>query len=199
MTPELFAGLFAFAAVSAWTPGPNNTILMASGLAHGFRKTMPMILGVTIGFPVMIAIIGVGLGRIFEEIPQLYTIMKYAGAAYMLWLAYKIASAKPANTDKSSETKPLTFLQGAAFQWINPKGWIMALTALSAYTLPASYSLGVMAVSLTFLAVGVTSSCGWTLFGTGLRQLLTDPRWFRLVNVALALALVASLIPMLRH
>jgi threonine/homoserine/homoserine lactone efflux protein len=199
MTPELFAGLFAFAAVSAWTPGPNNTILMASGLAYGFRKTLPMILGVVIGFPAMIAIVGLGLGRIFEELPQLYTIMKYAGATYMLWLAYRIASAKPATADNTSEAKPLTFLQGVAFQWINPKGWIMALTALSAYTLPANYSLGVLAVSLTFLAVGITSSCGWTMFGTGLRQLLTDPRWFRLINMALALALIASLVPMLRH
>ena len=199
MTSELFAGLLVFATISAWTPGPSNALLLASGLAHGFRKSVPIVLGVALGFPIMVALVGFGLGRLFEAAPLLYAGLKYAGAAYMLWLAWKIATASPSTGEATSDSRPMTFLQAAAFQWINPKGWVTALTALTAYTLPAHYSFGVVVVTLITLAVGITSSCGWALFGTGLRRLLTNPRWFRIVNIGLALALVASLVPMLRH
>lgn len=171
---------------------------MASGLNHGFKRTIPMILGVAIGFPFMIGMVGLGLGRVFDAVPQLYTIMKIAGAVYMLWLAYKIATSLPAQTgEKAGE--PLTFLQGAAFQWVNPKGWIMAITALSAYTLPSDYYAGVAIVVATFVLMGITSASGWTLFGASLRHIMNDQRYFRVINVGLAIALVASLIPMLWH
>ncbi len=198
MTWPIFLALFTFAAIAAWTPGPNNTILMASGLNHGFSRTVPMIMGVAIGFPFMIGMVGLGLGRIFDIVPQLYTAMKFAGALYMLWLAYKIATSTPAQQGERAG-EPLTFVQGALFQWVNPKAWIMAMTSLSAYTMPNDYYRGVGIVVATFVLMGLTSASGWAMFGSALRHIMNDPRYFRVINVGLALALVASLVPMLWH
>jgi threonine/homoserine/homoserine lactone efflux protein len=197
MTADLFIGLFVFAAISAFTPGPNNTLLMASGVAFGFQRTLPLIAGVAIGFPLMIGCVGLGLGQIFSVYPILYTVMKYAGAAYMLFLAWKIATAPRAAETGDSAARPMTFLQAALFQWINPKGWIMAVTALSAYTAANSYFFGVAVVVATFVLMGFSSASTWALFGSGLRHVLNDERYFRIINVLLALLLVASLVPML--
>jgi threonine/homoserine/homoserine lactone efflux protein len=199
MTNDLFLALVVFAAIAAYTPGPNNTILMASGINYGFRKSLPMICGVGLGFPLMIACVGLGLGKVFEIFPQIYTALKYAGAAYMLWLAYKIATATPSSGDEDQNAQPLTFLQGAAFQWINPKGWIIAVTVLSAYTLASDYYFGVVVVVATFVFMGFTSAATWALFGVILKDIMGNPKWFKLINYGLAALLVLSLIPMLRH
>jgi threonine/homoserine/homoserine lactone efflux protein len=198
MTLELFLGLFVFAGIAAFTPGPNNTLLMASGMNFGFRRSLPVISGVAIGFPLMIGLIGLGLGRVFEFYPALYQLLKYAGAAYMLFLAWKIATAKPSATD-SATGKPLSFIQMCLFQWINPKGWVMAVTALSAYTLSQNYYTGVATVVATFVFMGITSALTWAAFGAALKSVMTDVRYFRIINVSLAALLVASLVPMLRH
>jgi threonine/homoserine/homoserine lactone efflux protein len=199
MTYDLFLALFMFGGIAAFTPGPNNTLLMASGINFGFRRTLPLIFGVCIGFPLMIGSIGLGLGKIFEIYPLIYKIMKYAGAAYMLWLAWKIANAKLAGEGGQGVGAPMTFLQAAAFQWVNPKGWVMAVTALSAYTVASDYYMGVAAVVGTFIFMGLTSASTWAMFGAGLKHVLNDPKYFRIINVILALLLVASLVPMLRH
>ncbi len=198
MTLELFIGLFVFAGIAAFTPGPNNTLLMASGMNFGFRRSVPLIMGVTVGFPLMIGLIGLGLGRVFEVYPLLYQVLKYAGAAYMLYLAWKIATAVPSVADDKA-AKPLSFIQMCLFQWINPKGWVMAITALSAYTLAQHYYIGVATVVSTFVLMGVTSALTWTAFGAALKSVMTDARYFHIINVTLALLLVASLVPMLRH
>jgi threonine/homoserine/homoserine lactone efflux protein len=198
MTFELFIGLFVFAGIAAFTPGPNNTLLMASGMNFGFRRSVPLILGVVIGFPLMIGMIGLGLGKVFEIYPSLYRVLKYVGAAYMLYLAWKIATSKPSAAG-TAEAKPLSFMQMCLFQWVNPKGWVMAITALSAYTLSQNYYAGVATVVATFVFMGVTSAMTWTAFGAALKNIMTDPRYFRIINVTLALLLVASLVPMLRH
>jgi threonine/homoserine/homoserine lactone efflux protein len=198
MTFELFIALFVFAGIAAFTPGPNNTLLMASGMNFGFRRTLPLVLGVTIGFPLMIGLVGLGLGQVFTAYPILYQVLKYAGTAYMLFLAWKIATAKLAGSE-AAESKPLSFLQMSLFQWINPKGWVMAVTALSAYTIVDSYYTGVAVVVGMFVFMGITSAMTWAAFGAALKSVLTDPRYFRIINVGLALLLAASLIPMLRH
>lgn len=198
MTTELFLALLVFAGVGAWTPGPNNAILLASGINYGFRRSLPMILGVAFGFPFMIGAIGLGLGKIFEANPAIYTALKYTGAAYMLWLAWKILTSKPAG-EVRSDAQPLNFIQAALFQWINPKGWVLALTVISAYTLPSAYYASVTVIVLTFVFMGLTSGSAWTMFGASLRHIMNDPRYFRWINIGLAAALVASLIPMLRH
>jgi threonine/homoserine/homoserine lactone efflux protein len=198
MTVELFLGLFVFAGIAAFTPGPNNTLLMASGMNFGFRRSLPLILGVMLGFPFMIAMIGLGLGQVFALYPQLYHVLKYAGAAYMLYLAWKIATATPAGTDVA-DARPMGFVHMCLFQWVNPKGWVMAITALSAYTLAQSYTVGLVTVVATFMFMGITSACTWAAFGAALKGVMNDARYFRLINVGLALLLVASLVPMLRH
>ena len=199
MTYDLFIALFVFGGIAAFTPGPNNTLLVASGINFGFRRTLPLVMGVCIGFPLMIGCVGLGLGRIFENYPVIYQVMKYAGAAYMLWLAWKIATSKPSGADGSEVGSPMTFIQAAGFQWINPKAWVMAVTALSAYTVSSDYYFGVGAVVGTFVFMGLTSAVTWALFGVGLKHVLNDARYFRMINMALALALVASLVPMLWH
>jgi threonine/homoserine/homoserine lactone efflux protein len=198
MTLELFIGLFVFAGIAAFTPGPNNALLMSSGMNFGFRRSVPLICGVAVGFPLMIGLIGLGLGRVFEALPILYQVLKYAGAAYMLYLAWKIATAQPATADDKA-ARPLSFIQMCVFQWINPKGWIMSITALSAYTLSQSYYVGLATVVGTFVFMGITSALTWAGFGAALKSVMSDPRYFRIINVSLALLLVASLVPMLRH
>jgi threonine/homoserine/homoserine lactone efflux protein len=198
MTLELFFGLFVFAGVAAFTPGPNNTLLMASGMNFGFRKTLPLIAGVTLGFPLMIGLVGLGLGRVFDSYPIIYQSLKYAGAAYMLYLAWKIATAQLSTTEDGG-AKPMSFVQMMLFQWINPKGWVMAITALSAYTFAAQYYTGVATVVGMFMFMGITSAMTWAAFGAVLKNVMTDPRYFRIINVGLALLLAVSLIPMLRH
>ena len=198
MTLQLFLGLIVFAGIAAFTPGPNNALLMAAGMNYGFRRSLPLIVGVAVGFPLMIGLIGLGLGGIFKLYPLLYTILKYAGAAYMLYLAWKIATAAP-STDSTAAAKPLSFLQMCLFQWVNPKGWIMAVTALSAYTLADDYATGVATVVGTFVFMGIISATTWTGFGAVLKNTMTDPRYFRIINVSLAVLLVASLVPMLWH
>jgi threonine/homoserine/homoserine lactone efflux protein len=199
MTLELFIGLFVFAGIAAFTPGPNNALLMASGMQFGFRRSVPLICGVAIGFPLMIGLIGLGLGKVFEAWPALYQTLKYAGAAYMLYLAFRIATAKPSSYSGEADAKPFSFFQMCLFQWVNPKGWVMAITALSAYTLSHSYYAGVATVVGTFLFMGITSASTWAAFGAALRNVMSDARYFRVINVALALLLIASLVPMLRH
>ena len=198
MTLELFLGLFVFAGIAAFTPGPNNTLLMASGMNFGFRRTLPMVAGVTIGFPLMIGLIGLGLGRIFDVYPMLYQILKYAGAAYMLYLAWKIATSKPSDA-ADGDGSPIGFLQTCLFQWINPKGWVMAITALAAYTVAERYHTGVAVVVATFVFMGITSAVTWAAFGAALKNVMSDARYFRVINIGLALLLAASLVPMLRH
>jgi threonine/homoserine/homoserine lactone efflux protein len=198
MTFHLFLGLFVFAGIAAFTPGPNNALLMAAGMNYGFRRSLPMMLGVAIGFPMMIGLVGLGLGGIFKVYPLLYSALKYAGAAYMLYLAWKIATAQPA-TDAATTAKPLSFLHMCLFQWVNPKGWIMSVTALSAYTLADDYATGVATVVGTFVLMGITSAATWAGFGAVLKSTMTDPRYFRIINVSLAVLLVASLVPLLWH
>jgi threonine/homoserine/homoserine lactone efflux protein len=199
MTIDLFFALVVFAAIAAFTPGPNNTISLASGVSFGFWRTLPVIFGVATGFPAMVGCIGLGLGKVFEIYPQIYVVMKYLGAAYMLWLAWKIATAKLQVDGEEVAGEPLTFLQAALFQWINPKAWVMAVTALSAYTVASDYSTGVIAVVAIFAVMSFSSCATWALFGVGLRHVMNDPRYFRGINIALALLLVASLLPLLWH
>ena len=199
MTIDLFIGLFIFAGVAAFTPGPNNTIALASGVSFGFKRSLLLIFGLATGFRAMIACIGLGLGKIFETYPQAYVVMKYAGAAYMLWLAWKIATAKLQAEGQETTGAPFTFMQAALFQWINPKAWVMAATALSAYTVATDYRTGMIAVVAIFAVMSFSSCASWALFGVGLRHWLNDPRYFRKINIALALLLVGSLVPMLRH
>lgn len=197
-----FASATAFAVSMSGSPGPNNTMLTASGATWGFRPTVPHMLGVSIGLPVMLLALALGLGEVLRAAPWLHVAMRWAGAAYMLWLAWRIATAdpEPAGAEGSGGSRPLSFLQAALFQWINPKAWVVALGAIAAYTTAAGLALVWQTALLgaIFLVVTLPITAGWTLVGVGAARLLRTPRALRAFNLAMAALLVASLLPMLR-
>lgn len=162
----------------------------------GFRRTVPHLLGVVFGFCLMVALVGLGLDAIFARFPVLLPAMRYLGAAYMLWLAWKIAFAGPVR-EGESRGAPLGFFGAAAFQWINPKAWVMALTALTAYAVVDSYATNVLVVALAYLAIGLPSSGSWALLGSAMRRALGDPSLARAFNLTMAALLVASIVPVL--
>lgn len=195
MTAQLLLSLALFAFVSSATPGPNNLMLMASGANFGFVRTIPHMLGISVGFMVMLFLVGSGLVQIFDRYPVIYTLLKIASVLYMLYLAWKIANAAPVT--KSAEAgSPMTFLQAAAFQWVNPKAWAMALTAISVYVGDAAMIWLALAAVL-FAVVNLPSVSLWTVAGQQLQRILTNPRRLRAYNWTMACLLVASLYPVL--
>ena len=195
MTWDIFIALAGFAFVTSITPGPNNLMLMASGANFGFRRTIPHMLGVGIGFVVMAVLVGVGLIGIFEVWPPAHTVLKVLSVAYMLWLAWKIANAA-APKDAERAGRRITFLQAAAFQWVNPKAWAMALTAVGVYA-PSQTLPAVLAVAFVFGAINLPSVSTWTILGQQMRRVLTSPRRLRAFNLVMAALLIASLWPVL--
>lgn len=197
MSLELLLPLCTFAAISSITPGPNNTMILASGLNYGFVRSLPHLFGITCGFTFMIFATGLGLHTVFEQVPMLQSILKYGGAIYLLWLAWKLAHAAPMSGEQASLSKPMGFWGAAAFQWINPKAWVMSLSALTTY-LPEGFKVvDVALLAGVFGFIGVFCVGAWALFGVAMRRLLQDPRSVRIFNVVMALALVATLYPLL--
>ncbi|WP_062230724.1 LysE family translocator [Aureimonas sp. N4] len=194
---DLFLGLLVYAFVSSVTPGPNNMMLMASGVNFGFRRTIPHMLGIAIGFFVLLLSVGFGLGALLHAVPALQTALKAVSLAYMLWLAWKIATSGAMGEARASG-QPLTFGQAAAFQWVNPKAWAMALVAMGAYTQVETPVLSVVLVGTAFALVNLPSVSVWAGFGVALRGFLSEPKRLRIFNIVMGLALVASIWPMLR-
>lgn len=195
MTYDILLALITFAFVSSITPGPNNLMLMASGANFGFRRTVPHMLGIGLGFTFMVLLVGTGLVQVFEAYPVSYLGLKIASVVYLLYLAWKIAHAAPAKEEAATGT-PMTFLQAAAFQWVNPKAWAMALTATTAYT-PDHTLTAIMIVALIFGAVNLPSVSVWTILGQQMARILTNPRRLFFFNWTMAALLVASLYPVL--
>jgi threonine/homoserine/homoserine lactone efflux protein len=196
MPSELLWALGLFVVVTLFTPGPNNTMLMTTGLNFGFRRGLPHLWGVALGFAVMVLAVGLGLGAMFQAYPAGYTVLKYVGAAYLLYLAWQIATAG-AVEEGETRGRPIGFLKAAAFQWLNPKGWVMAVGAVSTYAAVAAFPYNMLLMAGLFGSLGVLSSATWLGFGTALKRLLTSPRAVRAVNITMALLLVASLWPIL--
>ena len=197
MTHELLIALAGFAVATTATPGPNNLMVMASGANYGYRRTLPHLIGIALGFGVMIVMIGMVLLNVFERLPVLHLLLKIAGAAYMIWLAWKIATAVPAGTAKV-DGKPFSFLQAAAFQWVNPKAWMMGITAISTFATTDSILIGALIVGGVFTTVSLPIVSLWALVGVQLRRWLGTAHRLRVFNVTMAALLVASLWPMLR-
>lgn len=195
MSIELFGALLLFALIASITPGPNNLMLMASGANYGFRKTMPHLLGVVLGFAVMVLLVGFGLMNLFAAFPLMYLLLKTASVIYLAYLAWKIATAAAPDADEQTDGKPLTFLQAAIFQWVNPKAWAMALTALSAYTPPSLPFVAVLFVSAAFLLTNVPSQLIWVMLGTQLRKWLSNSLKLRVFNAVIAALLLLSVYP----
>ena len=175
------------------TPGPNNVMVTASGVNFGYKKTLPHILGITFGFPVMIVLIGLGLGSVFISFPVIHHILKYIGATYLLYLAWKIATFSNVNNN-GDRNKPFTFWQAVIFQWVNPKAWTMALTAVTVYT-PDTTLPAIALVALVFGAINLPSVSTWTLLGQQMARFLTSSARLTAFNWTMAALLIASLYP----
>ena len=198
MTVDLFLALVVFAFVMSVTPGPNNLMLLASGVNYGFRRSIPHMLGISVGFTFMLVVMGIGLGRVFELYPASYDIMRYGGGAYMLLLAWRIATSGPVGEGKTSGS-PMTLIQAALFQWVNPKAWAISVGAIATYT-PGNGSLWpVLIVALVCGVVNLPTIGIWAMFGTLMRNLLTQATFLRLFNISMAVLLVLSLAPLVWH
>lgn len=197
MDMTLFFALLGFAFVASGTPGPNNLMLLASGANFGFKRTLPHMLGISLGHSFMVFIIGLGLAQAFHQFPMLQTILTFVSIAYMLWLAWKIAHSAPPKEGEAAG-QPFTFLQAAAFQWVNPKAVIMAISAQTNYAQGDTW-LAALMVGLGFLMVNFPAITIWAWMGTEVRRLLTNPRRLTIFNWSMATLLVASMVPILFH
>lgn len=203
MTFDLMLALTAFAFVSSITPGPNNLMLMASGTNFGFLRTIPHMLGVSIGFAVMLLGVGIGLTQVFERFPTSYLALKIVSASYLLYLAWKIATAptdkaaSPTSSEKSTSAKPMTFLQAAAFQWVNPKAWTMGTVAISSYTNPEQPTASLLTLVGIFAIINVPCIATWTTLGTQMRKVLGTPTRLKAFNVTASILLASTLWPII--
>ncbi|MCP3476320.1 LysE family translocator [Bradyrhizobium sp. CCGUVB1N3] len=195
MKMSLLYAFIVFAVVMYFTPGPNNIMLLSSGLTYGFRRTIPHIAGITIGFAFMVATVGLGLGTVFLAYPILQTILKYAGAAYLVYLAAAIALSGPAKPGEETGRGPMTFWGAAMFQWINAKGWVIVIGTITAYAAIAQFPINIAIQTVISLIVGTVSTVVWALFGSALRPVLTSERLVRAFNILMAVLLLASLYP----
>ena len=173
-------------------------MMLASGVRFGFRRSIRHLAGIGFGFGFMMLMVGLGLHAVLQAYPAILVALRYVGSAYMLWLAYKLATAPlPKPTDTDSSAQPMGFFAAAAFQWVNPKAWIMAMTAMSTYLPPDAAWWQVALVATVFTLINVPCVSTWAAFGSAMRGLLQKPRPFRIFSITMALALAASLIPML--
>jgi len=216
MTSEVLVSLCLFAFATSATPGPNNAMLFASGVNFGLRRTVPHILGVTLGFTFMQLALGLGVGIVFDAVPWLYGVLRVLGVGYMLYLAWAIGTSTPppppiappapdepraaittqATAAPTGKGKPMTFLQASAFQWVNPKALMMCITAASTYSPPDQPVVGAFIVTAAFFIVGMPCVGLWAVLGSVMRGLLQDHRRLKTFNVAMAVLLVASTVPM---
>jgi len=196
MTYELITALTAFAFVSTITPGPNNLMLLSSGANFGFQRTIPHMLGVGLGFVFMLILVGIGLIKAFEIYPMSKEILKAASIVYLTYLAFKISTATTPLAETKLKPSPLTFIQAAMFQWVNPKAWTMALTAISVYS-PDRNMETIATIGLIFGLVNLPSVSLWTILGLKLQRWLTNHERLRIFNYTMAAMLLCSLYPVL--
>jgi threonine/homoserine/homoserine lactone efflux protein len=207
MSPAILSAAAMFGFVTSITPGPNNMMLLSSGLNFGVRRTIPHMLGISIGYVVLMLAVGFGLGEALRAVPGAFLALKIAGGAYMLFLAWQIARSAPPRSDKpeNGETssaapagsRPMTFLGAVAFQWVNPKAWVIVVTAVATYVAPDELARDLLIVTFVCGLINLPSIGVWAIFGAGLRRFLSDPTWLRRFNAAMAALLVASLWPLL--
>lgn len=196
---ELYLAVFIFGLSAGITPGPNNIMLMTSGMNFGIKKSIPHVLGVTFGFPIMVILIGLGFSIVFEQYPILHEVIKVLGVVYLLYLSWLIASASP-DTLEGEKSKPFTFLQAALFQWVNPKAWVVATSSISAYTvLNDNIYWQILMIAGVFFFAALFTASTWLVFGKGIKQILQSAKQQRAFNFAMALLLVASVLPVIKQ
>lgn len=194
---EVLLSLILFAFSTSVTPGPNNMMLLASGVNFGMRRTIPHMIGIELGFASLLIAVGFGLGALFQSFPTAYLILKVAGGLYLLWIAWSIGTSRSLG-DGRSTGRPMTLLAAAAFQWVNPKAWVMAVSAMAAFADPGRPVSSVAIVTATFVALALPCQGGWAGFGSLLREWLSHPARLKWFNITMAVLLVLSLWPMLK-
>jgi threonine/homoserine/homoserine lactone efflux protein len=193
---DLLPSLIVFALATSCTPGPNNIMLTASGVNFGFARTGAHMAGVVVGFAVLQAACAAGLGALVAAYPAIHTVMQFAGGAYMLWLAWKVANAGQPKKVEGGGGRPLTFLEAAAFQWVNPKGLLTSLGAVALFVRPTTALFDAIMMITVFALSTALAVTVWTAFGTVVARALRNPRHARIFNIVMALLLVASIVPM---
>ncbi len=194
---ELILPIAAFAFTATITPGPNNIMIMASGVNFGALRSLPHLFGICFGFAIMVVLLGVGFGVVFQEFPILHEAIKIVGVLYLLYLAWRIANAGNQSGEKN-RSKPLTFIQSALFQWVNPKAWVMGSSAIAAYTrVGENIFLQVLLIAFIFLLVAFPSTGSWLIFGRTMQRFLQKPIHQNAFNISMALLLVATVIPVI--
>lgn len=190
-----YLSLILFTVSTCITPGPNNTMILASGVNFGVRSSLPHLIGINIGFPLMVIAVGLGIGGLFQAFPVLHDVLKIVGSLYLLYLAYRIATAH-GGAEAQGKGRPLSVTEAALFQLVNPKAWIMAVGAVSVYSVASdSYALQIVAIALVFFVFGTPCTAVWLWGGAALRGFLSKPAYLRAFNIAMAALLVASLAP----
>lgn len=191
-----YLSLIIFTVATCGSPGPNNTMVMACGAQYGIRKSMPAVVGVNTGFPIMVVLVGLGIGGLLHSSPAIYEVLRVIGAAYLLYLAYRIATAPVATDEAAAAGKPLTFRGTALFQFVNPKAWVMIVGALVTYSgLGGDYFVRVLQIALIFLVFGTPCTFSWVAIGAGLKKVIRKPAQFRALNITMAGLLAVSMVP----
>lgn len=198
MTYETLVALLVYAFVTSITPGPNNFMLLASGVNFGFVRTIPHMCGIGFGFFTLLMGVGFGLGAVLTALPQLHFALKILGGAYLLYLAWKIAMSRKMGNAADGKSRPMSFVEASLFQWVNPKAWVMAITAMALYQDAQDPYWSVLLIGLVFALTNFPSVSTWAVFGVGLRGFLSDPVRLKWFNIAMGVLLAATLWPMLK-
>ncbi len=194
MSYETALALAGFAFVMSISPGPGNFLLLASGANFGFARSIPLVLGISLGFLTMVFCVGIGLGGILTTTPLIYTLLKLVCAAYVSWLAWKIARSRSLGSEGGEKIeRPFSFLQAALFQLVNPKAWAVALIVTVSYTDPQNYLPSLILMIMLFAAVNLPSISVWALSGMALRRMLGEGNRIAVFNTAMAVLLVLSM------
>jgi threonine/homoserine/homoserine lactone efflux protein len=194
---EVLLALMLFCMVATITPGPNNVMLLSSGATFGLRRTVPHVLGISTGCAVMVLVLGFGVGSISQRLPWLHTALQIVSAAYLLWLAWRIATSRPNMDANGAAARPLRAIDAAAFQWVNPKAWAMVLGAVASFARPGHFGEDVPTIALVLILVGLPCITLWAGAGSVLRRFLKQPRVLRTFNISMAMLLAASIVPSL--
>lgn len=197
-TVTFLISIFLFSFATSMTPGPNNIMLLSSGLTFGYKRTIPHILGVVLGFPFMTICVGLGLGKFFEVYPSAFTILKIIGVGYLLWLAWHIAKSQPNFKENDSSSTPLNFIQVILFQWVSPKNWIKIITAISVYVTSIENALiQIVVITMIFFSTVLMSANSWAVGGIILKKFIKSEIGIKRFNTVMAFLLVCSIVPTL--
>ena len=195
-TLTILISIFMFSFATSITPGPNNIMLLSSGLAFGYKRTLPHILGVVLGFPLMTIFVGIGLGEFFKVYPFAFTVLKVVGILYLLFLAWKIANSRPEVKKSDENSKPMKFIAIVLFQWMNPKNWIKIITAMSVYVTSVEHAtIQIIIITTIFFLTVLVSANSWAVGGVVLNKLIKSDKGIKRFNIIMALLLVLSILP----